>query len=518
MKHLQTIALLAAALFFGACDDSGGASDSAGVGSPNQPTGAVGVGQGGAQDFGQFRQILEAGQIPGSSTLDPVGFFAEHKLDYPRPTCDESICIHGLLGVAGNFITGSNCTLVQIGLNSPIDVAELERPPLDLVLAIDVSGSMRGDPIEYVRRGLSRMINALDPADTVTIVTYSDFAQVAIEDGSLADREGLQATIDAISAQGATNIHDGLFNAFQIAEAHQAPGREARVVLLSDGVATSGIRGAARLTAMAEAYARQGIGITTIGVGESFDVELMRAIGEVGAGNFYFLEDAAAVEEVFEEEIATFLVPIALDVEIDVVMGAGYEVRRAYGTNGWRGGLRSGEIRLPSLFLAGRREASEPVEGGRRGGGGGILIEVMPSAELDGIESPERVGRIMLRYTDPESGERREQRVLIDNPNLPGEIPEGGHFTDATVEKGFVMLNLLVGFQLASGLAEDGDPSSAVGVLEALRPQVADWLLAHDNDPDIEDDLKYVDLFISNLRNSNTIVNVNRPPEPWPVD
>jgi Ca-activated chloride channel family protein len=361
------------------------------------------------------------------------------------------------------------------------------------------------------------MLNSLEATDTVSIVTYSDVAAVLLEDGSTADLETLRATIDRISAQGATNIHDGLFTAFQLADLRRDPEREVRVVLLSDGVATSGLRQPARLQSMAEAYARRGIGITTIGVGEEFDVELMRAIGEVGAGNFYFLENAAAVEEVFEEEIATFLVPIALDVEIDVVMGEAYEVRRAYGTNGWRGGLRSGEIRLPSLFLAGRREAAAPIEGGRRGGGGGILIEVMPRAGA--AEIPERVGRIMLRYTDPTSGERREQTVLIDNPYRPGEIPDGGHFTDATVEKGFVMLNLLVGFQMATLLVEDGDPGAAIGVLEALRPQVAGWLAAHpDGEPDIEDDLKYVDRFIANLRQRGASTPISRPPEPWPVD
>ena len=284
-------------------------------------------------------------------------------------------------------------------------------------------------------------------------------------------------------------------------------------------MATAGLQSPDRLRALAEGYARRGVGITTIGVGAEFDVELMRTIGEVGAGNFYFLEDPAAVEEVFEEEVATFLVPIALDVEIDVVVGAGYEVRRAYGTNGWRGGLRSGEVRLPSLFLAGRRSASEPVEGGRRGGGGGILVELTPTrGEIDPQDLPRRVGRLTMRWTDPATGERREQHQDVENPYDPGFIPEGGHFTDATAEKSFVMLNLLVAFQNAAMLVEDGDVGSAVGTLEALRPRVQDWLDGHESpDADIEDDLRYVDLFIENLR-AHWRDEVRRPPDPWPVD
>src|SRR5262245_5566263 len=76
--------------------------------------GATGISQGGAQDFGLFRQILEDGEIPGPETLDDIGFFAEHKLDYPLPACGEDVCMHGLLGVMGNMISGSTCTLIQI--------------------------------------------------------------------------------------------------------------------------------------------------------------------------------------------------------------------------------------------------------------------------------------------------------------------------------------------------------------------------------------------------------------------
>ncbi len=48
---------------------------------------------------------------------------------------------------------------------------------------------------------------------------------------------------------------------------------------------------------MTDGFVEQGIGLTTIGVGLSFDVALMRGLAEHGAGNFYFLEDAAAATE-----------------------------------------------------------------------------------------------------------------------------------------------------------------------------------------------------------------------------
>jgi Ca-activated chloride channel family protein len=67
------------------------------------------------------------------------------------------------------------------------------------------------------------------------------------------------------------------------------------------------------------------------------------------------------------------------------------------------------------------------------------------------------------------------------------------------VEKAFVMLNVYAGFEMASTRATCGDYASALGVLEPLRDSVAAWITDHP-DPDIEDDLRYIEKYIDNLR------------------
>jgi len=514
-SDLITIAPL---LMLAACggDDASGTS--------SEGPGGVGLGQGGAQDFGLFRQILESGAIPHPDTLDDIGFFAEHKLDYPAPTCGQDVCVHALGGAMGNMITGSTCTIVQIGLNTPIDPATLERPPLDLVLAIDVSGSMAGGPLEAVKEGLVRMLDHLEAGDRVTLVTYSDEATIVAEAmDPIEQATALEIAITDLMPRGATNIYDGLFVAFELAAEVRVPGREARVVLLSDGEATAGLVSPARMHALAAAYARQGIGLTTIGIGEQFDVEVMRGLAEVGAGNFYFLEDPAAAREVFTEEVATFLFPVALDVEIGVATGPAYIARRAYGTRRYEGGLAGGVIEIPSLFLAGRRSAQDPIEGGRRGGGGAILVELLPRtpSAIQTLrltnEEIAHVGEVSIAWTDPVTGQRHEATTSITNPNDPNTPPAQGWFTDQTVEKGFVMLNLFAGFELAAQLALDSDTGAARGVLESLEEGVEEWLVRHP-DPDIEDDLEYVRMFNDNLLTVGNQTPLARPPEPWPMD
>ena len=119
----------------------------------------------------------------------------------------------------GNMISGSNCTIVMLGMNTPIDPATLERPPLNLAIAVDLSGSMAGEPIERLRNGLQLMLDELEPEDRVTLVGFHDGAEIIVE--SLGpDAPELAAAIEGLSVEGATNIYAGLRLAFETVDAY----------------------------------------------------------------------------------------------------------------------------------------------------------------------------------------------------------------------------------------------------------------------------------------------------------
>ncbi len=476
--------------------------------------GGAGVGQGGAQDFGQFKKILEDGGIPAPETIDDVGFFNEHKIEFPAPNCGQDVCIHGELGVMGNMITGSNCTLVLMGMNTPIDPASLERPPMNVVITIDTSGSMQGENIAYVREGLARILDDLAPEDIVSVVTFSRASEVLLE-AVPGDDPALAPTFAGLQAGGNTNLYDGLRTAYDLVLAHDDGERQKRVIFLSDGVATAGVTGTDRILALGEAYRDAGITLSTIGMGTEFDPEVMRGLSEVAYGAFYFLEDPQAVVEVFEEEVQTFLYPLAYDVSIDADIADGYRLRGVYGTKSFEFDATSATISIPMLQIA-HRTAVEDDGQGRRGGGGAMLLELLPKT---GTDLPAgSVGEIHLSYRDPTTDEPLEQLVKILSPLAPGETPAEGLFTGAGVEKGFVMLNIYMGFRMAADMALVGNDVAAASLLRGLRQNVAGWL-AGGEDADIEDDLRYIDLFIENLeaRGAGTPQEVPSP-EPWPND
>ncbi len=509
LKLLSGLALsLAVGCAFSPESDASGLADESG--------GGAGVGQGGAQDFGQFRDILDAGNIPGPETLDDVGFFNEHKIELPPADCGGNVCMHGELGVMGNMLNGSNCTLVMLGMNTPIDPNEIDRPPLNLAIAVDTSGSMQGQPMDYLKEGLFRMLDDLEPEDRITLVGFSTTATTLVEDVTGDDPE-LSLAIGNLDATGQTNVYDGLRRAYDAVEAHADPERQNRVILLSDGEATAGIRATDKIVAMSAAYNEEGYSLTTIGMGTEFDPELMRELSESGAGAFYYLEDPAAVREVFEEEVKTFLVPLAKDVTIDLVVDPGYALRQIYGTKLSEQWGNQGHIEIPSLQIAHRTTVSDN-EGGRRGGGGAIIAELVPRSPDQVVEAG-TIGLLSMKYDVPGSDETVTEEVKITTPLSPGETPDDGHFSFVGVQKSFVMLNIFAGFQMAAERASFNDNSGALAVLLPLRDGVDGWL-ADNPDEDIADDLKYIDKFIENLERNgaSTPPPDQTPPNPWPQD
>ena len=505
----MTRMLVTLSAFLIACSDEG----TDGPGPPGSPPPISGVGQGGAQDFGRFRQILDEGGIPGPETLDDVGFFAEHRFDLPAPDCGEDVCIHGLYGAMDNMIDGSVCTVVFVGMNTPITPETLKRPPLDLTVVVDTSGSMVGQPIVDVRTGLTAMLDVLRPEDTVSIVSFDTEPEVAVS-GQAPDTPELAAAIDALVAQGSTDLYGGLRAGFELAETKAVPGRQARMLLLSDGVATDGIGDGDRMIEMARAYqAQSGISLSTIGLGENFDVPLLRDLAEQGSGAFYFVEDSGALTEVFVEEASVFLVPLAEQASIDLDAAAAWEVRGVYGTRLFEFGRNAANIEVPRLQIAGRSDEPGEAPPTRRGGGGGIVIELLPRG--GGALSGD-VGTLDLSYRVPGTEDIVTQSLTIEGPDA---FADGDRwFFDPTVEKGFVTLNLYVAFRMAAEAAARGDDGAALGVLDAVGVNVADWL-RRNADSDIVDDLFYVDRFRENLLARTP---APRRPEdndpPWPQD
>jgi Ca-activated chloride channel family protein len=92
-----------------------------------------------------------------------------------------------------------------------------------------------------------------------------------------------------------------------------------RVVLLTDGLPSIGPQDADKLGELAEAQARKGITVTSMGIGEGFDDELLGEIARRGRGGFYYLATPEAIPAAFGRELAGVFAVAASEVVLKIV-------------------------------------------------------------------------------------------------------------------------------------------------------------------------------------------------------
>jgi Ca-activated chloride channel homolog len=235
---------------------------------------------------------------------------------------------------------GGNELYLSVDLTAqPLGAGAADRPPVDLALVIDRSGSMSGDKLEAARRAARGIAGRLADGDRVALVQYDSTAEVLVPLAALdaAGRARLDGAIAGIVDRGGPNLHGGMVLGQRelLAAGRERGGnggRVNRVVLLSDGQANEGVTDRTTLGRIAAAAADQGVRLTTVGIGLGFNEDLMELLAENGRGRYYYAQDAASLQGVFAGELASLQATVASATELRLVPTcAGVEILEVFG-------------------------------------------------------------------------------------------------------------------------------------------------------------------------------------------
>ncbi len=207
------------------------------------------------------------------------------------------------------------------------------RVPTDLVVVLDRSGSMAGEPIATALAALRELIAGLADGDRFALVSYASDARgdIPLEAASGAARERWSHQIGAIAADGGTNMSGGLdLGHAVLAEARHA-GAAPRLIVLSDGHANQGDFSLEGLRARAGRVRAGEYVLSAVGIGNGFDETVMSALADAGSGNFYYLPDATKLAGVFAGEFAAARETVARALAVRIAPGAGVRVADAGG-------------------------------------------------------------------------------------------------------------------------------------------------------------------------------------------
>lgn len=355
----------------------------------------------------------------------------------------------------GYLPTGERETLyasVDIHADNRDDTAA--RPPLNVALVIDRSGSMRGKKIRQVRQAARTIADMLDADDRLSIVSYQSEATVNLDPQRVSRRriEQIHHNIDGIRAGGGTNIEAGIQKAERALASTKTEQSVNRIVLLTDGKPTVGASSIGGLSRMAKQANRESVSMTTMGVGLDYNEQLLTKMANVGGGNYYFIDAPGKVVSMFEKELGGLAETVAKRASLVIELGDDIELDEAYG---YPGDTSEDRVRVAlSEFSAGQTKSVLLEMRGR-------LTDAEPSPVID----------VDLSYND-----LVDQRPAHQRASLTAAASDDAATVDDSIDREVIsrvqQIEVASRIDAAMEAFDQGDETRAERVLETSQKKV----------------------------------------------
>lgn len=224
-----------------------------------------------------------------------------------------------------------------------------QRAPINVALVLDRSSSMAGDKLEKAKEAALMVVDRLQADDVFSLVTYDSAVEILVPATKVTSRDTIREQISALTPRGATALFAGVSHGLEEVGKNLNPSRVNRMILLSDGQANVGPRSPNELGRLGEVAARQGISITTIGLGLGYNEDLMTQLAMRSDGNHAFAENAVDLAKIFQHELGDILSVVAQDVHIDIQFDPGVRPVRAIGRDATINGNKA-RVSLSQLY------------------------------------------------------------------------------------------------------------------------------------------------------------------------
>ncbi|MCF8303788.1 MAG: VWA domain-containing protein [Bacteroidales bacterium] len=264
--------------------------------------------------YSNTRRFLNLGQMPPTASVRVEEYINYFTFDYPDPS-GEAVSINS--EVASCPWTDGH-KLMRIGLKGE-NLDTQERLPANMVLLIDVSGSMSTpEKLELLKSGFKTFVDQIGPADRIAIVTYAGQAGVKLPSTHGDEKNKIKQAIDELGSGGSTAGAEGIITAYEIAEENFIPGGNNRVILGSDGDFNVGPSSTEELVELIEEKHESGIYLTVLGVGSgNLNDAMMEQLANNGNGNYEYIDNVEQMRKVFIYEYDKFFT-VAKDCRIQV--------------------------------------------------------------------------------------------------------------------------------------------------------------------------------------------------------
>lgn len=190
---------------------------------------------------------------------------------------------------------------------------------------------MSGDKIKYAKNAASYVIDQLQSNDYVSLVIYDHAVELLQAPVLAMDKASLKKKINSIFPGGSTNLWGGTEKGYEQVKTNYKQNYINRVLLLSDGLANAGLTDQKAIALKVQQHKdKDGITLSTFGIGLNYNETLMTDMAETGAGNYYFIESPDKLAGIFSKELNGLMNVAAQNTVLKVKIPQGVTVQKIY--------------------------------------------------------------------------------------------------------------------------------------------------------------------------------------------
>jgi len=193
-------------------------------------------------------------------------------------------------------------------INGVLNLWKKTKKPVDLIVAMDISGSMSGAKITSARSSLMDFIKKLDDRDRLQIILFSSDITTLTPLSELGPkRQNVLDSVSGIFEGGDTRLYDATLQAYQELTQNGDPNHIRSIVVLSDGDDTASTNSIDQIMSEINASAGEGgnaIKIFSIAFGDGADTNILQQIA-IPTGGKQYDSSPDNIKKIYDE-IATF--------------------------------------------------------------------------------------------------------------------------------------------------------------------------------------------------------------------
>lgn len=177
------------------------------------------------------------------------------------------------------------------GVAQQVELVSFEQIPLNVILALDMSASVAGDPLDRLRAAGITILGGLTPEDQAALVTFSH----AVRLGAALTRDvsRVRLALARTTGEGSTSLIDGTFAGIQVGESDAG---RALLIVFSDGLDTASWLSAEKVL---DAAKRSDVVAYAVAVRSQAKPEFLRDLTSLTAGRLFEVEKTDKLDAIF---------------------------------------------------------------------------------------------------------------------------------------------------------------------------------------------------------------------------